>query len=311
MIFQYRPTSPVQWNWTPLAGPDARDFLHRVTTVNVRDLSPGEGAPGFFLSAQGRVRAWFRLWCYGQDEFAFEYDAGPDGRWKRELLAAIDQYTFAERMQLTDLGDQLECRWLLTEDEADLAGLPVRPGMTHALEDEIRVCHQGSVDFGRAWVTAWGRPARLGQWVEQAFPQAGTATFAELERWRIEALRPRVGIEVTDATLPLEVGLKDGIAENKGCYPGQEVIEKIAALGSPPRRLARIEGQGLAPTAGAKVLNLAEPPAEVGEVTSVLPREGGFVALGILKKIHAKEGLAVRFSDSPAQASVTRVAPYA
>jgi folate-binding protein YgfZ len=306
------PSAPVQWCWTTLSGPDARDFLHRVSTVNVRDLEPGHGAPGFFLNPQGRIRAWFRLWCFGRDDFSFEYDAGSSGHWRQELLQAIDQYTFAERMQLADLSAELSCRWIVADSpEATLtiASCPA-PGQTIALSEEIRLCHQGSRDFGRAWVTAWGREARLEQWIDRSLPEARRMGFGELDALRIEANRPWLGHELTDQVLPLEIGLKDGIAENKGCYPGQEVIEKIVALGSPPRRLARIAGTGNPPRPGEKILNLADPGVEVGEVTSVHASGGVFTALGLLKKIHAKEGLEVRFSGGGGQGLIRGVASY-
>jgi folate-binding Fe-S cluster repair protein YgfZ len=54
--------------------------------------------------------------------------------------------------------------------------------------------------------------------------------------------------------LPLELGLYDGIAENKGCYPGQETVERLITQGAPPRRLVRVqlsEGSTGAPEATA------------------------------------------------------------
>lgn len=317
----FRPSSPIHPAWISLAGPDAQDFLQRLTTVNVRELEPGHGAKGFFLTAQGKVRAFFTLWQYGPSDFAFELDAGVDGKWKQELLTAIDQFTFSERMTLADVSgspdpeNKLECRWIFLEpgQSPEQAGLPaeLQSMRTLATDDEIRLCYHGELDFGRPWISAWARPARLEQWAERNLANAQPASLEDIEKWRILAGRPRVQQEITEATIPLEVGLRDGIAQGKGCYPGQEVIERIAALGSPARRLARIEGQGPPPPAGAKILNLAEPSAEVGEVTSSTPLgEGRFAALGLVRKIHAKEGLQVKFEEGT-QGSLTFIAPYA
>lgn len=325
MIHLFDPTaqSGTQWSWLTISGRDARDFLHRLTTVHVNALQVGQGAPGFFLSSQGKVRAYFSLWRFGEEDFAFEFDAGSGhGQWKKELLATIDQYTFAEKFALADLselgsGSPLSSRWLLADkaDETALlaaAGAPaLKPGETLALDEEIRVCHHGSIDFGRTWISVWGRTARLNQWMDRAFPGATPLRADELALLRIEALRPWVGTEITDATIPLEAGLVDALAQGKGCYPGQEVIERIAALGSPARRLVRIEGSGDAPAPGTPIHNLAEPPAEVGQLTSVASRAaGGYVALGFVRKIHAKEGLEVNLG-SGARGSITSVAPYA
>jgi len=304
------PSTPdLHWSWVSLIGPDAQDFLHRLTTVNVRGLGEGEGKPGFFLTAQGKVRSYFTLWNYRAGEYAFEFEAGQDDHWKKELLTVIDQYTFGEKITLADVTG-LEPRWIFP-DPSD-PRFELKTGETVAIDEEIRICHHGDRDFGRDWLTVWGRPGRLEQWIDLTLTDAQAVSWDELETWRILANRPRPGLELTEATIPLEVGLADGISENKGCYPGQEVIERIVALGSPARRLSRIDGEGQPPNPGETVLNLGDTPAEVGAVTSVSSCEGKFSALALIKKIHAKEGLPVRFSGQPeSTGKIVRVAPYA
>jgi aminomethyltransferase len=180
-----------------------------------------------------------------------------------------------------------------------------------AVDEEIRICNHGKTDFGKIWITAWGRPERLAQWMDRQFGNAKTVSVETIEGWRIDSLRPWVDRELTDASVPLEAGLVDAIAPNKGCYPGQEVIEKIVSLGSPARRLALIEGSGPVPAVGAKMLNTAEPAGEVGLITSVHAVGNGFHALGFVRKIHAKEGFMIRMEGSDATGSLTRISPYA
>lgn len=312
----YRPSSPessTPWSWITLIGPDAKDFLHRVTTVNLKFLRTGQGRPGFFLTAQGKIRSFFHLWNFGPDEYGFEFNPGKSDHWKKELLAAIDQYTFSEKMTLTDV-TELQCCWIFPEsgDLEKLSSANLQPGQTQAIDEEIRICHHGDADYGRTWITAWGKPARLNQWLDRSLPEAKEISSQELDLWRIQALRPQMDAEITDTVLPLEVGLKDGIADNKGCYPGQEVIEKIVALGSPPRRLVKIEGPGEPPRPGDPILNLANPPAEIGTITSSAPLGDRYCALGLIKKIHAKEDLPVRFSrPQNLEGVIVKIAPYA
>ncbi len=294
--------SAYSWAWITLAGPDAQDFLHRLSTVNAKALQPGQGKPGFFLTAQGKVRSYFRLWRYGTDEFAFALDAGSNGRWRTELLAASEQYTVAAQFALTDATEALDCVWIFADKMEELvrpdSGIPLlAQGETIAIEQEIRICRQSDSSFGKPWITAWGRPARLRQWLDRCFQDASQVGSEELDRWRILAMSPRIDREITDATIPLEIGLRGGISENKGCYPGQEVIERIISIGSPARRLTLLEGEGPTPQIGSVVTNDAEPPVEVGRITSVIQTGNGFTALGLLKKIHAKEGLQVRFAQ--------------
>src|SRR5690606_2564933 len=170
----------------------------------------------------------------------------------------------------------------------------------------------GDRQYGSPWITAWAKPAELDEWLGRKFPpgEMRDASVEELEQWRISAFSPALDLEIRENANPLEDGLTHAIAPGKGCYPGQEVIERIVALGSPARRLGFIEGTLNQATlsAGMKLKNEAEPPMEVGVLTSVLVRDGEFQALALLKKIHAKEGLPVTLES--ARGKVTKIAPY-
>jgi folate-binding protein YgfZ len=208
------------WTARRLSGPDARDFLHRLTTVDTRRLEPGSQAGwGFILTATGKVRAAFQIACTGPEEFLLEYDAGPEGEWDRALVEAIDQYTFAEKQQLSSPLPE-SCLWIFGDSPSGLQAIA-----------------HGARDFGRPWCTAWGSAEQLAAFRAQQ-PGARLAAAADLEQWRTEAVRPWFSRELAFDVIPLELGLLDGIAQGKGCYPGQEVIERILTQGSPPRKLA-------------------------------------------------------------------------
>ncbi len=299
-----------------MIGPDAQEFLHRLTTVHVRALQVGQGEAGCFLSAQGKIRAHFLLWRYGDQEFGFEIDSGADQGAKQGLLAIIDQFTFGEKFALKEV-TELECRWLFADSPEEEQSLldsvgagTLETGQTSAIEEELRLCHHGAREFGRSMISVWGRPARLAQWIDRLGAQLAPAAEPELEAWRISALTPAYPYEINENVIPLEAGLTDAIADQKGCYPGQEVIERIVALGAPARRLSLLEGEGPAPARGNKIFNLAEPPIEIGVVTSAASTQGGrFVSLAFVRKLQAKEGTDVRF-DSGASGKITQVAPY-
>ncbi|MCM2324490.1 MAG: hypothetical protein NDJ90_14625 [Oligoflexia bacterium] len=311
------------WRWISMTGPDAPDFLHRLSSTHVRALQPGQGSDGFFLTAQGKVRAYFTLWhLENPTDFGFEIDARNDGQAARDLLAFIDQYTFAEKLTVTP-AEGLACRWLLagngTERAAEEAFLQaigasnLQPGQTLALPDEIRLCHHGKAQFGQTWLTAWGRGPRLAQWLDQALPDAPAIDFDTLERLRIRALRPRAGAELDENSIPLELGLTDAISTDKGCYPGQEVIERIISHGAPARRLCLLESPatGALPQPGSPLLNQAEPPAEIGQLTSIARDGDKLIALAFVRKIQAKEGTQVIFGETKTPATIVKVAPYA
>ena len=298
-IFNPRVTD-CHWTWITMTGPDAADFLHRLTTVNIKSLAVGTGKNGCFLSVQGKVRAFFKLWRLNPEQFAFELDAGLNDKWRTDLLGAIEQYTFSEKFSLENESSQQDCRWLFLS-AADLEKISLDPLQTRAtIQSGIRICHQGILDFGKNWVTAWGAATALRAWTDDLFPGAETVQLAELEKWRINQVRPWVDHEITDAVIPLEIGLTDAIAENKGCYPGQEVIEKISTRGAAPRKLIQIQGLGLVPQLFESVLltKPGENPVEIGQLTSVTHDGNQFSALAIVRKMHAQVGLPLQFETT-------------
>lgn len=232
----FHPKKTLSWTLQAFSGPDARDFLHRLTTVNLHRMGPGDGALGFFLSAVGKVRAQFFLSCLEEspqgDRFVFEYDAGAEGEWTSALAGAIDQFTFAERQTL-EAPSQDSCLWVFLESDEVL---PARPA-----EAQWVVLDRGVRDFGWRWISLWGPAEQLERWRSQALPQATELETSALELRRIRQVRPWPARELTVESMPLELGLYDGVAENKGCYPGQEVMERIITQGAPPKRLVLVE----------------------------------------------------------------------
>ncbi len=109
---------------------------------------------------------------------------------------------------------------------------------------------------------------------------------------RILALRPEVGFEflLNGETNPLEVNLQSAISDQKGCYPGQEVIEKIISLGSPAKKLALIKALQESPPLTTPATVLSIDRHEVGVLTSYASGYG----LAVLKRTHLKPGTALQ-----------------
>jgi folate-binding protein YgfZ len=287
---------PTAWTLISLAGPDSQDFLHRLSTVDVKRLAVGHGALGCFLTQQGKFRAHFRLWRMASDECWFEFASGRDHRWKTQILEWIDQFTFGEKMKVGDPTDGMSCLWFFPESAERFADL--RAGETAEVPDMGRLFYHGESYYGRPWFSLWGSPSVCAAWAAK-YP---LVSERELEQWRIQQGSSKVDLEISDQSSPLEVGLRASIADQKGCYPGQEVIEKVISLGSPARRLVRIEGTGALPQLGDSILNFAEPPMEIGFVTSLVQigdTSSQFAGLGLVKKSYVKARDKIHFASAP------------
>jgi folate-binding protein YgfZ len=289
-----------------MKGTDARDLLHRLSTANIQALAPGDFLPGFFLNPQGKIRAAFRIACRALDSFYLEVEGGAEDRWKDALLAVIDQFTFTEKYALTEVTSRANA-WIFGLSDATENRMEER-----TFEGETIVLLHGSKRaLGKHWTSAWGTPTAIDRWVTA---EAGRRMEEpEFDRLRIETLFPRIDRELVFEASPLEIGMRGAVAENKGCYPGQEVIEKIISLGSPAKRLALLSGTGPLPGTGAPLL--AEDGTKVGTLTSVNRGEGeGFRGLALLRKTVANEGtklkLAGPHASSALEVNVERVADY-
>ncbi len=127
---------------------------------------------------------------------------------------------------------------------------------------------------------------------------------AENEEARILALTPREGFEfhADGRTNPLEVNLRSAIADQKGCYPGQEVIEKIISLGSPARKLCLLRtDKSFAGTLPCPVFSAESQ--EVGVLTS----RSGAQALAVIRRTHLRPG--TRFRSADCEWKLIRAAP--
>jgi len=113
-------------------------------------------------------------------------------------------------------------------------------------------------------------------------PLAGVGAYEAL---RVEARRPRLGVDTDHRTIPHEVGwLGTAVHLDKGCYRGQETVARVYNLGRPPRRLVLLHLDGsdseLPATGDAVTLE----GREVGRVgTAVRHHELGPVALALVK----------------------------
>jgi folate-binding protein YgfZ len=125
------------------------------------------------------------------------------------------------------------------------------------------------------------------------------ATAGEVRTVRIENGRPRYGDDIFETSLPQETQQMHAISFNKGCYLGQEIVERIRARGHVNRKLVRMEIDAREVVSGAKVV---AGGAEVGDVTSAVwsPRSGKTVALGYVRVPHCEAGSSVEVGGASA-----------
>jgi aminomethyltransferase len=138
----------------------------------------------------------------------------------------------------------------------------------------------------------------------QAALAAGAVPIGEqaLETLRIESGLPRFARELSEAYIPLEVGLWRDVSFSKGCYIGQEIIARMESRQRLAKQMAGLRSD--APfEPGADIAFEGEV---VGKVSSAAPRPGGdWIGLGFVKPAAATPGARVSIgAERPAQAEI-------
>jgi aminomethyltransferase len=121
--------------------------------------------------------------------------------------------------------------------------------------------------------------------VWNALLEAGAVEVHEqtLEMFRILCGIPKVGQDIRERTLPQETGQERALNFNKGCFIGQEIVERIRSRGAVHRTFVGFELEGPVPAAGTKIQSEGK---DVGEITTVAeePLNNKRVALGYVRR---------------------------
>jgi tRNA-modifying protein YgfZ len=273
-----------------LTGNDRQTWLHNISTQHVSELPEGASTQNLSLDGQGRVEDhWIQTELGGTSYL----DTEP---WRGEpLLEYLRKMVFwsdvtpgiADLAVLSLLGprlseppvlDALGVGALPTESVAvalpgggflrRMPGAPAGP-----IEVDLLVPRDESAGWRKRLTHAGLRPA--GVWAFEAH--------------RVAALRPRLGLDTDERTIPHEVGWIGGpgagaVHLDKGCYRGQETVARVHNLGRPPRMLAllHLDGSVERPSTGDAVLAGGRAVGRLGTVVDHV--DLGPVALALLKR---------------------------
>jgi len=278
--------------WVRVNGADRVRWLNGMATNTVQDLAPGTGAYNFFLNAQGRIQADGYIFA-SADELLIETTRQQIA----SLIPYLDHYIIMDDVELADVtasrhgvsiigpkAAQLLTEIGLTADnlkELETRTLPWRSTtitLTHA--------HSPLVPSYEVWTH---NPADIAA-LPEALKAAGAVSCepATLDWLRILGGTPLYGTDIRDRDLPQETNQTRALHFAKGCYLGQEIVERIRSRGSVHRTFTAFRLEGALPAAGAQ---LESADKQVGELTSVasIPLAGSHgdtlqLALGYVRR---------------------------
>lgn len=279
-----------------ISGADHREWLDRISSMPVIALQPGRFTWSTLMDSKGKLRCDMRVVDLGEhgdpDSLLIELPASHHAT----LLRVLDMYILRDKVELTDLSQSH--RWVSVlgpQAERSLADAGVSPPA------DDQVVSTDGVHAMRARL--FGVPGAdllvAADTLDSLLHRLEGAGAVRVGRQALDIVRVQAGVpwfeeDMADAVIPLEVGLDDQVSITKGCYPGQEVIARIANLGQVARKLMRLSAPGTtAVQAGAELTGIGEQSGKpAGSLTSVVHDPGAdrTFALGFCRRAFWKDG---------------------
>jgi folate-binding protein YgfZ len=276
-----------------LTGGDRVRWMNGMVTNNVRDLPAGHGIYAFLLNPQGRILGDMHVYNMGET-LLVETDRSQ----VEKIIATFDHFIIMDDVEIKNLSDEQTALGLAGPKARELlnaAGI-ILPEMQplQVMTPQCK-CDCGCVectvirgeDPHYESYEIWLAPKDVYQtW--QALLAAGVTPVGSkaLEMQRVSAGIPLYGADIRERDLPQETEQMRALNFNKGCYVGQEIVERIRSRGNVHRKFTGFLAEGAASiAAGAKIVSGEK---EVGEVTSVAvlstPSGERTVALGYIRR---------------------------
>src|SRR5579872_2905275 len=286
-----------------LSGPDRQRYLNAVLSSNVRDLKAVQGTVGLLLNPQGHILAEIETFA-DTDRILTSSHAMV----RERTFATLDKFIIMDDVTLQDLTSSMGTLDVMgpRSDEllAELAkvDLSAMPELSH-IEANL-----GSIPCRIVRRTFAGHPSATliaqrehisALWqslLSHALALGGTSAGLEsVNSIRLESGTAWFGHDYDDKNIPHEAGLEiSHISYEKGCYTGQEIVERVRSRGHANRRLTGLQFlDAKAPPTGTKLLVLGDPnPKEAGHVTSsgLSPLLGRPIGLGYVRREHSAMG---------------------
>ena len=270
-----------------ITGADATRWLNGMVTNSIQALAPGEGNYNFLLNAQGRIQGDCHIFREPGDGPA-TYLLITDNSQIEAIHALLDKFIIMDDVELHPASGDLEWIAVLGPKAADALQrynpalkASNAPSLTRLAETTLL-----SLKEGLALHFEIGRP-RIAELTEAAIGHGAIPVGPQaLEAFRILQGVPRYSVDIRDRDLPQETNQSSALHFNKGCYLGQEIVERIRSRGQVHRLLTKLELTGDLPTEFPAPLEAAGKPA--GEITSAacvpLPDGPKLFALGYVRR---------------------------
>lgn len=252
------------WYWVSIerdvitiTGSDAKTYLHSQLSQDVASMQPGEVRSSLLLQPTGKVDSLLRVTCAAADRFVLDCDPG----FGESTVARLSRFKIRVNADI-ELQRQTWRAIRTTSSVADLEKI----SQPFDVSGAIPAWRSDGTAFD-VFSPTMALPTTLREGTRDEFVAS-----------RVRALWPEMGVDITTDMIPAETSVVDvAVSFTKGCYPGQELVERMDSRGSmAPRRLCRV---------------ICAPGVKVGddvvindEIVGVFTTVAGDIALALIKR---------------------------
>jgi folate-binding protein YgfZ len=226
------------------AGKDRVRWLHNMVTNNVRDLALDRGNYNFVLNAQGRILG--DLYIFNRGEYLL---LETDRSQVEPLLATLRRFIIMDKVELNEAADAraaigvcgLKASEILAACSLDVNGMAPLEVRDAQIGDAVVTIIRGPEQKPN-WYELWSDRDRA-QAIQERLTNAGAQSVGPeaLGLWRVLHGIPQFGQDIRDRDLPQETEQTQALNFTKGCYIGQEIVERIHSRGQVHRKFTGFE----------------------------------------------------------------------
>jgi aminomethyltransferase len=282
-----------------LTGPNRVRYLNAILTNNIKDLAPSHGNASLLLNPQGRILAEVETYALPESLFCVSY-----AMIRQQLGETIEKYIIMDDVTLADVTQRLGTLSLEGPAAATIVGELTGVDLNSLAELQRQDVHIGTIPCtisrrspGKSvggeilaerrhmeslWRTLQERARALG---------GGAVGYSALSALRLEQGVPWFSYDFGEKQIPHEAALeKSHISYTKGCYTGQEIVERVRSRGQVNRRRVGLRFTGEAVPSSGEVLTA--DGKEAGYVTRAAfsPMMSCAIGMGYVRKENNEPG---------------------
>jgi aminomethyltransferase len=290
-----------------VTGTDRVRWLNGMVTNNVRDLATSHGVYAFLLTAQGRIIGDMDVFQRGEYLLVVS-----DLAQIKTIYDTFDHFIIMDDVELKDVTERLASLGVVGPKSREvLASSGIIVPQLEAMQVVDLNCNEIGITVARGGnpncesYEIWLATENASKFQESLTAAGATPVgYEALEMFRITMGIPAYGKDIRERDLPQETNQTHALHFAKGCYVGQEIVERIRARGNVHRGFTGFLVNGDVPSPGSKAQAGGK---EVGEITSAarVPTKSGdsTVALGYLRREAGGPGTEVQIAGASARVS--------